>query len=501
MIIKCEKCLTKFRLDDSKLTDKGVKVRCTKCKQVFTVHKETPEDELTQPETVSAVPTSRVDDTDSRTSEKERTFLDETVPSTETDGGFLSDTSTPDTSPDYNTFESSSFDPSAFSFESDGLTDSISTDAPLAAKNEIDAGNDDFTGFNFGDSEPEPDSTPESTLTLDDFNVSTSSLDETPQKETIQKETHQGLDFSDDDMFGAVVQSEPETSKEVISFDFEGDSFAESMDVGGEESFNKTENGNSADLPADSSFSLDEIDFGDELTAVTVQQVNPEDLKPSQEILFAPLAEAQNKTPDNTTDDVLAQSFLKEDSSTNQQDLPPLSINSRRKKSSTFVGIIAIVALLLAGGVSYFAYTSFSPSKESAVTDSGQIGIRSVKAAYIENDEAGEILVISGEAVNEYKELRASLQVNVTVFDNKGQTIVKKTAYCGNPLSEEQLVSLPMEKIEAAMANQFGDSLANMELASGKAIPFVVVLANLPSEAKDYSVQPAGSTVATGKQQ
>jgi hypothetical protein len=51
------------------------------------------------------------------------------------------------------------------------------------------------------------------------------------------------------------------------------------------------------------------------------------------------------------------------------------------------------------------------------------------------------------------------------------------------------------------MANQFGDSLANMEVAPGKAIPFVVVLANLPKGAKDFAVESAGSTVATGKQQ
>jgi len=66
-------------------------------------------------------------------------------------------------------------------------------------------------------------------------------------------------------------------------------------------------------------------------------------------------------------------------------------------------------------------------------------------------------------------------------------------------LTKEQLVTLPADKIEAAMANQFGDSLANMEVAVGKAIPFVIVISKPPAEAKDYGVEPAGSTVATGK--
>jgi len=37
MIVNCEKCDTKFKLDDSKVTEKGIKVRCSKCQAVFLV--------------------------------------------------------------------------------------------------------------------------------------------------------------------------------------------------------------------------------------------------------------------------------------------------------------------------------------------------------------------------------------------------------------------------------------------------------------------------------
>ena len=157
--------------------------------------------------------------------------------------------------------------------------------------------------------------------------------------------------------------------------------------------------------------------------------------------------------------------------------------------------------MLVISVVGYLGYSSLSTLKETAAPETGKIGVRAVKAAYIVNDEAGELLVISGEALNEYPEPRAALQVKVTVFDATGQSIATKTAYGGNPLTEEQLKSLPLDKIEAAMTNQFGDSLANMEVAPGKAISFVVVLANLPKGVKDFGVQSAGSTVATGKQQ
>lgn len=42
MIIQCEKCGTKYRLDDSKVGKKGVKVKCTKCQHLFIVRREEP---------------------------------------------------------------------------------------------------------------------------------------------------------------------------------------------------------------------------------------------------------------------------------------------------------------------------------------------------------------------------------------------------------------------------------------------------------------------------
>src|SRR5690348_16565150 len=35
MILQCDQCNTKFRLDDSKMKPGGVKVRCSKCRHVF----------------------------------------------------------------------------------------------------------------------------------------------------------------------------------------------------------------------------------------------------------------------------------------------------------------------------------------------------------------------------------------------------------------------------------------------------------------------------------
>ena len=87
------------------------------------------------------------------------------------------------------------------------------------------------------------------------------------------------------------------------------------------------------------------------------------------------------------------------------------------------------------------------------------------------------------------------------IYGPNGQVLASKNAFCGNPLTREQLAAMPLDKIEAAMANQFGDSLGNLGVQPGKAIPFVIVIARPPVSAKEFGVEPAGSTVATGKQQ
>jgi predicted Zn finger-like uncharacterized protein len=496
MIIQCEKCQTRFRLDDSRVTDKGVKVRCTKCKHVFRVQKESAEAGSFEPDGAADVSPAAAIGTAATAVSDEQLFVVPPVLDAPDEYGAFEDDSARSDLADVSTFDAASFEVSKPTASSGELHTSGTDSAPFeAAAPAAMSGEVDFSSFDFGDTENDTDSIPQSTLSADDFTGTASKSTSIPAAP--RKEAAQGLDFSDDDMFGAVVPSAPEVTSNTISFDFEGDSFADSMDMSGQDSSGKSGGLFSLDSHGDVPFNLGEIDFGDELTSVAVQQVNPEDLKPSQEILFAPLAESRKISADED----LKKAFLGDDSDGDHGDLPPLSIASRRKQSPLFSGLIAVVALLVISALGYYGYSSFSTPKESVATERGKISIEVLDSSYIENGKAGELLVISGVAFNEYPTPRAALQVKVDLYDAAGKSVATKSAYCGNPLTDEQLETLPLEKIEAAMANQFGDSLANMEVPAGKAISFVVVLAHLPKGAKDFSVQSAGSTVATGKQQ
>jgi predicted Zn finger-like uncharacterized protein len=483
MIIQCEKCQTKFRLDDSRVTEKGVKVRCTKCKHVFTVQKNVPDAESHDSESaVSTMPPPVITTPcEPTTDQKTASGPFSVAPS----AAEAADTAPFNSDPiDFGSFDATAFDTSALSFETDNTT-SVNDEIDGLPDNEpaFSGGSIDFSHIDFDSSET--DSEPSSFL-----------MPETVAPPASQKQhTGIGLDFSDDAMFGAVIETAPEPPGEEISFDFEDTGFAESMEMKGRDFSNKESAPESIETPAEAPFSLGEIDFGEELTAVAVQQVNPEDLKPSQQALFAPLAAAQDKTPDAVAP-VLQH---REDSSDVDAELPPLTITSRRKQSPFLRMFTAAIAIIVLSALGYFGYSSLSSPSGPAVSEAGKISINAVKSVFVKNSGAGELLVISGNALNEYTKPQASLQIKVAVFNDAGQSVAAKTAYCGNPLTEEQLKSLPLENIEAAMANQFGDSLANMSVAPGKSIPFVVVVANLPPGAKDFSVQSAGSTATSGK--
>lgn len=192
------------------------------------------------------------------------------------------------------------------------------------------------------------------------------------------------------------------------------------------------------------------------------------------------------------------------------EEAPPASITSRKKRGALFpllviLGAVVIIIALIGSGVYFFS----GPKAFSKVGlgflvewtgdkggEEGSITLKNVTASYVVNSTAGELFVVKGEAVNNFKKPRATVQVKVSVLGPGGTALLSKSAYCGNSLSSEQLATLPAVKLDEIMNNQFGDSLANLGLKPGASIPFVIAVSQVPKEASDYSVQVSGSTVA-----
>ncbi len=518
MIIQCNQCNTKFRLDDAKVPDKGVKVRCAKCKQVFMVHKETPAEETDLDFLLSGLggPAAAAEKDEmqgaaafSPAIEQEEWGGVEREPggSQKDDFDVQSDGNGDQTARQEfgedlfaakevsATQEGTGLGPGEFAFEEEGNPlQTTETDAPslaAEAKEELQFGEFPFEeessnepgvptepvasghdeGFDFGAMEFTPAEPAETKSSEDVGEVKAPPL----------AETENDFDFSS----YAVLPEEVKESKEPHS-------------LGGEE---KREEESQVQ------------DFGAVGFAASGPAVMPEEEMP---VASEPFATAEPVSETATGSEPVAEaapplSFSSGMPSADEE-LPPLAISTRKKGRSVFsvaVTAIAVVIVLAIGVVGFYVFqtgpAAFNKLGLSFIAkwagmetgEEGGIAIRNPQGAFMTNREAGEIFVVSGEAVNNFKKPRASIQVKANVLGKKGEVLIQKSAYCGNVLSKEQLATLPMAKIEESMASPFGDSLANLGVQPGKAIPFVIVFSGVPQNAGEFSVEVVGSTHAT----
>jgi predicted Zn finger-like uncharacterized protein len=625
MIVQCDQCNAKFRLDDSKVKDGGAKVRCSKCKHIFIVRKEAadeadvdsfldglvPSQQDTAREPVITAPSVSsssngeagmppdMDSTGTSMSETlqgkddfdfdEFTFETTPVsapvdePAAAPDGGFDFGALNPDTSQHFTPETwpgeappTTDFGFGEFTFESAPVTNPA--DTPVPPNPTVDFDFDEFTldeGASGSQATP-----PEQSAHPEEFDFSHQSMilesdnGSTPCAEPPQSKNafdFGGFDFDstgdftddankvgagtinvpDDIAAFTPATQQPSSGATEISAPGTDDFFCDNISTAVAEIGSMT--GESAHLPAgagstaytSTSDAVEEIDFSS--TPDLEFSFEPEvDIKPSAKTAtceendkqpeqsidfddfdFAPVSMPGAKTatreafPNGIASEAEELGNIAHDPFGISSDdtipvfadePPPLSISSRRRSAAilpmaVIAGLVILVIVVAVGGGYYFKDSpavfkkfglGFMASWFGAETrEEGKIAVKNTSAQFMKNNEAGEIFVIRGEAVNNFDKPRASIQVKATVYGAKGEVLLQKTVYCGNTLSNEQLSSMPLAELDKRASNPFGDSLANLAVQSGKGIPFVAVLANVPAGAADFAVEAVGSTISS----
>jgi predicted Zn finger-like uncharacterized protein len=549
MIIQCEQCQTKFRLDDSKIKENGVKVRCAKCRHVFTVKKQQQEEReessfdtiLTQsPGFSEAVPPEPF-------GARREVVTPEFQPEQSAESPSAAAQEQPKSGP---SFDFGEFEPSRegkqpqqppeteFSFSPEGArqeTPPAVEETHPSPSREFEFGEVDFGPA--AEQKPAADATKElfptaesvppeqpSPQTGDEFAFPAMGLRQEPSA-TLQEAPptpHGEIDFGDLD-FGLTAEQKPaaDATKEQLpaaesippeqplpplAFEFE-------LPDSGAATQGQLETGKGAALPDGSEKPplVDKFDFTMELPTPAQEQPKGEEPfafeapaevvpplpEPEIPVAQAPVQPAEAKPTEPTISEppepgTAAVGRITPEPA--EEGVPPLSISSRRKPSSMLRVLVAFLALVIVGMAAFYGKDLYPMLKQKIAPESGKIQLRSVTSSFIKNTTIGsEILVISGEAVNGFTTPRASLQVRGMVYGDKDQMLVSKNAYCGNSLSAEQLATMPLDAIELAMGNQVGSGLSNLEVAPGKALPFTVVIVTVPGGAKNIGVVPAGS--------
>jgi len=168
--------------------------------------------------------------------------------------------------------------------------------------------------------------------------------------------------------------------------------------------------------------------------------------------------------------------------------------------------LLLILVILIIGGV--FVYINGPDQLNQTIqqifgqqtnrpVQTGQITLSELEGKFIKNEHDGDLFLIHGEAINNFSQPRAAIQVKGVIFDQNGKPLLQKTVFCGNPISLQEIQTLSFAELEKIMGNQFGKDLSNMKIDSKKTIPFDIVFKDLPQNLSEFSVKVTSSEAVT----
>jgi predicted Zn finger-like uncharacterized protein len=515
MIISCESCQARFRLADEKLKPGGTRVRCSKCQHVFTVM---------PPEAAPAE-----EPIDFGAFNMEPVSEGETPPPTSLSG------TAPTPASDADVAESGAreFDFSAMERAS-GLADEggAHTDRPAAPEAPDQPGpafgeapsptvaTEMFGEFSFAAKPMEGDDS--SPVGEFDFEETASADDDTARPAERQGEEPGEVTAGTTEPAPGEFAFTADTDSEPFAFDeapaapptagsFSLDEQEENPLFEGASTFGEEETSDWAEPgTADAlSFDFDEPSF----TAETEKPLAESGRRGELEFGEIDLGEAPQFTrepepaPPAATravgPDVAPPPPQPQRAATPRQPVEePLPGIATPHKSSTSKSLLILVLLLLllcaAGGYFYMMgdgqqliarVMNTLKGEEPAAPVEQRIGLTIAGSSYVDNRDAGQLLVIQGSATNNFGGARSAITVKGILVDANGKSLQQQTVFCGNYLSEEKLRILKYAQIEEAMNNQFGDSLTNMNVKPGAAIRFTIVFRNLPQNLANINVE------------
>jgi len=159
--------------------------------------------------------------------------------------------------------------------------------------------------------------------------------------------------------------------------------------------------------------------------------------------------------------------------------------------------VVALLSLGLAFGImnreqllkEYKNLVTRFIEKQVPIDTSGQIGLAKLSGGYVLNSQEGDLFVIRGEAINEFKGLRSSVLVKGIIYGENNVIVQSQSAYCGNAVPDEKLKKLRFKEIRDAMNNELGENLANLNIAAGKAVPCMIVFNQVPKNIKEFTIE------------
>jgi len=126
------------------------------------------------------------------------------------------------------------------------------------------------------------------------------------------------------------------------------------------------------------------------------------------------------------------------------------------------------------------------PEETAKVKD---IMLQNVRQYYVSNEKAGQLFVIEGKAVNNFKTPKEMIKLEATLFDEKGGSLATQEELAGNTVSLFQLQVMTRDELKNALASQVGVLTNNTNIAPGGEAPFMIVFFDPPEAVKEFGVK------------
>jgi predicted Zn finger-like uncharacterized protein len=189
---------------------------------------------------------------------------------------------------------------------------------------------------------------------------------------------------------------------------------------------------------------------------------------------------------------------------------PPVESAERRRSPapesprprSAGPAVAVVLAVLLAAGGYLGLTTSGRTTLERAIPGvsalwggkpaapaASKYDLRNVIGYYESGSASPRILVIKGQVANLSKVEKSGIRVSATLLDNTDAVLAQQAVYAGNMLSGDAIRKGDRDTLSKTLGNRFGEGLANMNIAPGKAIPFMVVFFDAPATMDSYKLE------------
>lgn len=522
MIVQCDNCKSKFNLADEKVTEKGLKVRCSRCKTVF-VARRSPEDSspgASPPPAQSPPPAAKAAAAQPGADPfSDFSFSDDLDLDSKEDTTPAAPVSTerPPATPSHHDYTPSMPAPAPKAGRAPA--------APAEAEDQFNFGDEDFAA-------PEPAAPPKRAP------AQPAAAKPAPTKAAGSTEDIEFGDFNFDEESFAEPESPPakappakvraakappapappapaSASEEgwgAVSFSDDGPSVAgdkAARPAGTEED----EGFGDFHFDADGSIGPVSSDEGpaDELDSFVRSSTSRAPVRDDLEASLDTDAEAE-PTPAHRSAVTAAPAGTP---------AKPVIRHSPRERSTTpwvFLAVVLVLLLGLAVAVAYLHvsklftlqdWTSGNFAKLKKIPQVQQLLIRagwmeppdtgtvelvpkSDKDAFVIQREGMNILVVKGTVRNTFRKPKSFLQVEVTLYDKDRIVLDQKKGYCDVTFTNEELRTLSLEDIKSFMNTRPGRKLNNMKVEQGETRDFMVVFYPAPPEAAQWDAKVVG---------